>query len=174
MDVVQQHPPVQHPQHPPQQEMMPPPATPAPVPPSRKHKKKENGDPLSPAKPRRLRRSHEACARCRSKKIKVRTLFDTGWGKQKGARAPPSDLAWQVPPGDTVGLISAGLFTFAALAAIAYSAVIFVYRAYSIRHRLAEGMYYDKYGPTFLSLTLLTAIIVNIALRMMQLMGEDN
>ena len=51
-----------------------------------------------------------------------------------------------IPPEDTVGLISAGLFTFAALAAIAYSAIIFVYRAYSIRNRLAEGMYYDKYG----------------------------
>ncbi|KZV62773.1 hypothetical protein PENSPDRAFT_657862, partial [Peniophora sp. CONT] len=66
MDVVQQH---QTPQ-PGQQEMMPPPSTPTPAPPSRKRKKNENGEPSSPAEPRRLRRSHEACARCRSKKIK--------------------------------------------------------------------------------------------------------
>jgi len=38
---------------------------------SRKRKKAENGEPTTPAEPRRLRRSHEACARCRSKKIKV-------------------------------------------------------------------------------------------------------
>ncbi len=45
-----------------------------PQPPSsqnRKRKKAENGEPTTPAEPRRLRRSHEACARCRSKKIKV-------------------------------------------------------------------------------------------------------
>lgn len=40
---------------------------------SRKRKKVEgeNGEPPTPAEPRRLRRSHEACARCRSKKIKA-------------------------------------------------------------------------------------------------------
>ena len=39
---------------------------------ARKRKKAaENGDEGAPAEPRRLRRSHEACARCRSKKIKV-------------------------------------------------------------------------------------------------------
>src|SRR5258708_5775648 len=38
---------------------------------SRKRKKADNGEPTTPAEPRRLRRSHEACARCRSKKIKV-------------------------------------------------------------------------------------------------------
>ncbi|KAH8994785.1 fungal-specific transcription factor domain-containing protein [Lactarius akahatsu] len=41
-----------------------------PPPPGRKRKKAENGEPSTPAEPRRLRRSHEACARCRSKKIK--------------------------------------------------------------------------------------------------------
>ena len=68
-----------------------------------------------------------------------------------------------------VGLISAGLFTFAALAAIAYSAIIFVYRAYSIRNRLAEGMYYDRYGPTLLAFFLLAAILVNIGLRLREM-----
>ncbi|KIP04473.1 hypothetical protein PHLGIDRAFT_31341 [Phlebiopsis gigantea 11061_1 CR5-6] len=74
-----------------------------------------------------------------------------------------------IPPEDTVGLVSAGLFTFVALAAIAYSAIIFVYRAYSIRHRLAEGMYYDKYGPTLLAFFLLAAILVNIGLRLREM-----
>ena len=68
-----------------------------------------------------------------------------------------------------MGLVSAGLFTFVALAAIAYSAIIFVYRAYSIRHRLAEGMYYDKYGPTLLAFFLLAAILVNIGLRLREM-----
>ena len=74
-----------------------------------------------------------------------------------------------VDPEDTTGLISAGLFTFAALAAIAYSAIIFVYRAYAIRSRRADGMYYDKYGPTILSLLLLGALGVNIALRVKEM-----
>ncbi|KAF8274801.1 hypothetical protein EI94DRAFT_1713097 [Lactarius quietus] len=52
------------PQQPPQAQAQPPP------PPGRKRKKAENGEPSTPAEPRRLRRSHEACARCRSKKIK--------------------------------------------------------------------------------------------------------
>lgn len=39
----------------------------------RKRKKNDagNDDASSPSEPRRLRRSHEACARCRSKKIKA-------------------------------------------------------------------------------------------------------
>lgn len=46
-----------------------PPALPAPT---RKRKAKADGDRENAApEPRRLRRSHEACARCRSKKIKV-------------------------------------------------------------------------------------------------------
>lgn len=45
--------------------------------PSRKRKKTDaNGD--EPAEPRRLRRSHEACARCRSKKIKASSLHASG------------------------------------------------------------------------------------------------
>ncbi|KAI0346258.1 SPX-domain-containing protein [Trametopsis cervina] len=77
-----------------------------------------------------------------------------------------------VPADDTVGIISAGLFTFAALAAIAYSAIIFVYRAYSIRHRHAEGMYYDKYGPTILAFMLMGAILTNVGLRLRQMVEE--
>ena len=70
-----------------------------------------------------------------------------------------------MPPGDTVGLISAWAFTAVALVAIAYSAIIFVYRAWHLRQRRAEGMYYDKYGPTVLSVFLVGALATNIALR---------
>ncbi|KAL6302479.1 VTC domain-containing protein [Sparassis latifolia] len=74
-----------------------------------------------------------------------------------------------IPPDDTVGLISAGLFTLVALISIAYSAVIFVYRAYRLRKHRASGMYYDKYGPTMLSLFLVAAIAANIGLRLREL-----
>ena len=89
MDVQQQHPPPPGPQGQPPQEMMPPPGTPTPAPPSRKRKKNENGEPSSPAEPRRLRRSHEACARCRSKKIKVRFILLL-WGGEERAGARPA------------------------------------------------------------------------------------
>ncbi|TFY62587.1 hypothetical protein EVJ58_g3772 [Rhodofomes roseus] len=74
-----------------------------------------------------------------------------------------------IPPGDKVGLISAGLFTLAALVAIAYSAVIFVYRALKLRKRHAEGLYYDKYGPTLLSVFLIGALGANIVLRLREM-----
>lgn len=74
-------------------------------------------------------------------------------------------------PDDRTGLVSAGLFTFAALASIAYSAAIFVYRAMRLRKRRAEGMYYDKYGPTVLSAIVLAALGTNIWLRMRELVG---
>ncbi|PCH42319.1 SPX-domain-containing protein [Wolfiporia cocos MD-104 SS10] len=76
-----------------------------------------------------------------------------------------------IPPDDMVGLISAGLFTLTALVAIAYSAVIFVYRALHLRKHRADGMYYDKYGPTVLSIFLLGALGTNIILRLRE-MGE--
>lgn len=69
-------------------------------------------------------------------------------------------------PEDRTGLISAGLFTLAALVSIAYSAIIFVYRALRLRKRRAEGMYYDKYGPTVLSMLIIAALGTNIWLRM--------
>ena len=58
------------------------------------------------------------------------------------------------------------MFTLAALLAIAYSAVIFVYRSYNLRKRNAEGLYYDKYGPTVLCFVLGAAILTNIGLRL--------
>ncbi|EJF64806.1 SPX-domain-containing protein [Dichomitus squalens LYAD-421 SS1] len=74
-----------------------------------------------------------------------------------------------VPPDDAVGLISAWCFTGVALVAILYSAVVFVYRAYHLRERRAEGMYFDMYGPTVLSVLLVAALATNIGLRMREL-----
>ncbi|OJA12596.1 hypothetical protein AZE42_06908 [Rhizopogon vesiculosus] len=74
-----------------------------------------------------------------------------------------------VPADDPRGLISAALFTLAALLAIAYSAIIFVYRALRLRARSAEGLYYDKYGPTVLCFVLLAALGTNIGLRMAEM-----
>jgi len=74
-----------------------------------------------------------------------------------------------VPASDSRGLISAALFTFAALLAIAYSTIIFVYRAYRLHKRMAHGMYYDKWGPTTLCLVLCAAIGTNIGLRLTEM-----
>ncbi|KAF8907281.1 VTC domain-containing protein [Gymnopilus junonius] len=74
-----------------------------------------------------------------------------------------------IPPEDTRGLISAALFTFAALLAIAYSAGIFIYRSYRLRERHAEGLYYDKYGPTVLCFVLFCALATNVGMRWTQM-----
>ncbi len=76
-------------------------------------------------------------------------------------------------PDDSRGLISAALFTFCALLAIAYSAGIFLYRALSLRQRRAEGLYYDKYGPTILCFVLFSAMASNIGLRVSEMFGQD-
>ncbi|KAL5504153.1 VTC4 [Sanghuangporus vaninii] len=70
-----------------------------------------------------------------------------------------------IPPDDTRGLIAAGLFTFAALLAIAYSCGIFVYRSFKLRKRHADGLYYDKWGPTILCVVLAAALLTNVGLR---------
>jgi len=69
-------------------------------------------------------------------------------------------------PNDGIGFISAAAFTVAALASIAYSGGVFVFRAYSMRARSADGWYYDKYGPTVLCVVLGACILVNLALRL--------
>ncbi|KAJ4494683.1 VTC domain-containing protein [Lentinula edodes] len=75
-------------------------------------------------------------------------------------------------PEDSRGLISAALFTLCALIAIAYSAGVFIYRSYRLRARRAEGLYYDKYGPTLLCFTLAAAMAVNIGLRVGEMMED--
>jgi Vacuolar transporter chaperone len=74
-----------------------------------------------------------------------------------------------VPANDTRGLISAAFFTFCSLLAIAYSAGIFVYRSYRLRERSAEGLYYDKYGPTVLCVFFFLAMATNLGLRWSEL-----
>lgn len=67
--------------------------------------------------------------------------------------------------GDRVGRISAGLFTFVAMAAMIYALVTFHWRANAIRKR-GSGGFDDRFGPTVLTIALLAAVIVNFALRM--------
>lgn len=68
-------------------------------------------------------------------------------------------------PGDRVAYISAICFTFASLLAIAYAGVIFVVRALKLRTREVSEWYYDKYGPTVLSVVLLASIATNLGMR---------
>ena len=69
---------------------------------------------------------------------------------------------------DTTGFTSATGFTLAALLAIAYSALIYVYRAYRLRARDSEGLYYDPYGPSVLCFAITAAMGSNVALRLIE------
>lgn len=66
--------------------------------------------------------------------------------------------------GDRVGRLSAGLFTFIAMATMVYALVTYHWRASAIRRR-GSGPYDDLFGPTVLCLFLLLAVIVNFVLR---------
>jgi uncharacterized membrane protein YidH (DUF202 family) len=66
--------------------------------------------------------------------------------------------------GDSVGRISAALFTFVAMAAMIYALSTFHWRAKSIRVR-GQGGFDDRVGPTVLAVALLGAVIVNFVLR---------
>ena len=68
----------------------------------------------------------------------------------------------------TSGLICAGAFTFTALLALVYSAGIFVHRAFKLRERAADALYYDPYGPTVLCLVLCGAIGLNFGVMLSQ------
>jgi uncharacterized membrane protein YidH (DUF202 family) len=65
---------------------------------------------------------------------------------------------------DSVGRISAALFTFVAMAAMIYALATFHWRAKSIRVR-GQGGFDDRYGPSVLAVALLGAVIVNFVLR---------
>ncbi|KDN34843.1 hypothetical protein RSAG8_12075, partial [Rhizoctonia solani AG-8 WAC10335] len=69
-------------------------------------------------------------------------------------------------PGDNVAFYSAICFTFASLLAIAYAGVIFVIRALKLRAHEVSEWYYDRYGPTVLSVVLLASIITNLGMRL--------
>jgi hypothetical protein len=66
--------------------------------------------------------------------------------------------------GDKVGRISAGLFTFVAMATMIYALITYHWRANAIRKR-GSGPYDDRFGPTMLCIFLLAAVVVNFALR---------
>lgn len=78
------------------------------------------------------------------------------------------------PPGDTVGLVAATIFSFASLTSIAYSCKMFVQRALKLRRREATvtGVYYDKWGPTILCGILGSAVLVNLGLRIYEMQTE--
>lgn len=67
--------------------------------------------------------------------------------------------------GDTVGMISAGLFTLVAMGSMLYALVTYHWRAAAIRRR-GSGPYDDRLGPTMLCLFLLVAVVINFLLRL--------
>lgn len=69
--------------------------------------------------------------------------------------------------GDSVGRISAGLFTLVAMAAMIYALFTFHWRAKSIRVR-GQGGFDDRIGPTVLALALLAAVVINFVLRVVE------
>ncbi|MCJ1232251.1 vacuolar transporter chaperone [Varicellaria rhodocarpa] len=66
--------------------------------------------------------------------------------------------------GDSVGRISAGLFTLVAMATMVYALVTYHWRARSIRMR-GQGGFDDRLGPSVLAVALLGAVVVNFVLR---------
>lgn len=66
--------------------------------------------------------------------------------------------------GDSVGRISAGLFTFIAMLTMVYALVTYHWRAKTIRMR-GSGPYDDRFGPTMLCIFLLVAVVINFILR---------
>ncbi|PKI84107.1 Vtc4p [Malassezia vespertilionis] len=67
--------------------------------------------------------------------------------------------------GDRAGLVTSALFTLIALFAVAYSGVLYVWRALKIRERSSSNVYSDAYGPTFICFALLAVTLVNFLMR---------
>lgn len=68
-------------------------------------------------------------------------------------------------PGDKYGLVAAASFTIVALCCIAYSGVLYMWRALKIRAKESSNVYFDALGPSLLCAALLAATIVNFVLR---------
>ncbi|WWC62681.1 uncharacterized protein I303_105278 [Kwoniella dejecticola CBS 10117] len=73
-----------------------------------------------------------------------------------------------IDPKDSVGMISALLFTITALMSITYSGGMYAYRIMKLRKRMAID-YHDKYGPTLLCAALIGSVLVNLVLRLREL-----
>ncbi|CAO1625960.1 unnamed protein product [Parajaminaea phylloscopi] len=68
-------------------------------------------------------------------------------------------------PGDKYGLVAASFFTIVALFCIAYSGILYMWRALKIRAKESSNVYFDALGPSLLCAALLSATIVNFVLR---------
>lgn len=67
---------------------------------------------------------------------------------------------------DYVTFASAWVFTSIAVICLIYSVVLYVWRVDKIRKRRdVKRIYYEKWGPTFLCLGLIGAVLVNFILR---------
>lgn len=66
--------------------------------------------------------------------------------------------------GDRPAFISSFLFTGVAMATMIYALITYHWRAKSIRMRGQAG-FDDRFGPTFLAIILLLAVVVNFVLR---------
>ena len=67
--------------------------------------------------------------------------------------------------GDLAGLVTSTIFTVVALFSVAYSGVLYMWRALKIRERSSSNVYFDSYGPTFLCFAILSATLVNFVMR---------
>lgn len=68
-------------------------------------------------------------------------------------------------PGDKAGLVAASFFTIVALCCIAYSGILYMWRAMKIRKKESSNVYFDPLGPSLLCAALLSATVVNFVLR---------
>lgn len=67
---------------------------------------------------------------------------------------------------DSVSLASAWAFTILAAVALVYSLLLYVWRVDKIRKRRdVKRVYYEKWGPTIVSVGLMTVVLVNFGLR---------
>jgi len=78
-----------------------------------------------------------------------------------------------ISPDDAVGMFSASCFTITALVAILYAGGMYAYRIKKLRKREAID-YHDKYGPTVLCLALVASVLVNLVLRIRQLVKNEH
>jgi hypothetical protein len=69
---------------------------------------------------------------------------------------------------DSTGMICGLFYSVTALAAIAYSGVLYTWRITKMRQKAAAN-YHDPYGPTILSVALLGSIFLNVVLRLREL-----
>ena len=75
--------------------------------------------------------------------------------------------------GDRPAFISSFLFTGVAMATMIYALITYHWRAKSIRMRGQSG-FDDRFGPTFLALALLCAVVVNFVLRIVDSSRKSN